>query len=191
MRKKSLDHHTLILVMGVAGSGKTTIARALLDRIWAVYLDNNFVADSFFPETRTAPEYLRVRPKLYQVLYEIAEENLQVGNSVVLGAPHIKEVQCTWWHQLLDGLLSRTGSARAIIRCFCTENTLRQRLQHRGAARDIWKLTHWEEFLLQEPPLIEIPFEHININTEEPIDGNVERALGYLAAVSGRDSGAS
>ncbi len=139
MGRKSLDHHTLVLVMGVAGSGKTTLAKGMLSRVCATYLDNNFVVDAFFADTRTAPEYIQLRLQLYKVLYGSAEENLLVGNSVVLDAPHVRQMPSARWQQLLDGLVSRTGSALAIIRCFCSEKTLRQRLLSRDEERDMWR----------------------------------------------------
>ncbi len=58
----------LILVMGVPGSGKSTLAKAILRNLMCVYLDNNFVADAFFADTRTAPSYVELRPRLYEVI---------------------------------------------------------------------------------------------------------------------------
>jgi hypothetical protein len=43
--------------MGVAGSGKSELARAILEQVRAVYLDNNFLADAFSPESRTDERY--------------------------------------------------------------------------------------------------------------------------------------
>ncbi len=68
--------------MGVAGSGKTTLAREILRRLWAVYLDNNHIVDAFFPHTRNGRAYQKLRPHFYQALYTIVEENLKRGNSV-------------------------------------------------------------------------------------------------------------
>ncbi|MCB0293292.1 MAG: hypothetical protein KDH97_23760, partial [Calditrichaeota bacterium] len=64
-QKQLLSRPTLILVMGVAGSGKTNVARSILERVNAVYLDNNFIADAFFPHTRSDAEYLKIRRNLY------------------------------------------------------------------------------------------------------------------------------
>ncbi|MCB1602809.1 MAG: hypothetical protein KDI66_22530, partial [Xanthomonadales bacterium] len=70
-QKQLLSRPTLILVMGVAGSGKTNVARSILERVNAVYLDNNFIADAFFPHTRSDAEYLKIRRNLYDALYRI------------------------------------------------------------------------------------------------------------------------
>ena len=180
-QKQLLSRPTLILVMGVAGSGKTNVARSILERVNAVYLDNNFIADAFFPHTRSDAEYLKIRRNLYDALYRITEENLNLGNSVLLDVPHVAQVQDRKWQDFLKDLLARCAARLAVIRCFCSEEELRRRLKQRGAPRDQWKLDHWEEFLTRQPLQVEIPFEHIELNTEAEPGYNLNRALAYLS----------
>src|SRR3990172_4180254 len=94
----------LILVMGVAGSGKSELARAILEQIPAVYLDNNFLADAFSPGSRSDERYLAVRDNLYTALYRITRENLRIGNSVLLDAPHIRQAQDPEWCRWIQDL---------------------------------------------------------------------------------------
>jgi len=184
-----LDRPTLILVMGVPASGKTTLSKEILKRIGAVYLDNNFLADAFFPSTRTDPKYRELRPALYRALYRITEENLLIGNSVLLDVPHVTQMQDLRWRESLSDLVRRTSASLVIVRCLCSESTLRQRIKDRGEKRDQWKLDHWGEFMAQEPIEIEIPFQHIDINTEEEARGNAARVVQYIERVAsiGRD----
>ncbi len=122
--------------MGVAGSGKTTLAKEILRRLCAVYLDNNHIVDAFFPDTRTGRAYEKLRPNFYRVLYNIAEENLKTGNSVLLDVPHVKEMQILKWRRFIKSLAARTNSKLVVIRCRCSEKTLRARLKSRGETRD-------------------------------------------------------
>ena len=101
--------------MGVAGSGKTTLSRGILRRIWAVYLDNNQIADAFFPNTRMGADYEKLRPRLYKALYMIADENLKVGNNVLMDVPHIKEIQRPRWRFFIKKLVAKT-KAKLITR---------------------------------------------------------------------------
>ncbi len=175
--------------MGVAGVGKSILSQAIVRRIRAVYLDNNHIADAFFPDTRNGHHYRMVRPKLYKALYRIAEENLKCGNSVVLDVPHIKEVQMREWQAFIKNL-ARTNRAKLVaIRCMCSEAVLRARLDRRGERRDQWKLKHWREFLAQQPIKVPIPFPHFDIDTEKNPVKNAEIAVRYIrqqiAAISG------
>lgn len=168
--------------MGVAGSGKTAFARRLLRDVHATYLDKDSLTDAFFPHTRDDPGYLALRPSLYAALYRIAEDNLAAGNSVLLDAPHVKEAQDPTWPGRLRDILARTGAALVVIRCYCGVETLRQRLLARRESRDSWKLEHWEEFLRQEPPRVELAFDHLDVDTERDLEENVQRALRYIAS---------
>lgn len=168
--------------MGVAGSGKTTLSEELVQSKGYVYLDNNMIADAFFPDTRMAPEYLSLRPGIYNALYAIAVANLCLGNSVLLDVPHVIQMQQAEWRKSIRGLASRTHCVLRILRCFCSEQVLYERINRRGEARDAWKLQNWEEFLRREPLRVAIPFDHLDIDTEMPLQENVSAALRFLAA---------
>ena len=101
--------------MGVAGTGKTTLAREIIGRVDAVYLDNNHIADAFFPDTRTAAEYRALRPRIYQALYAVAEANLKLGNSVLLDVPHVKEAQTSEWQKFIRELGKRNKAKLIVI----------------------------------------------------------------------------
>jgi predicted kinase len=166
--------------MGLAGSGKTTLSREILRRSCAVYLDNNHIADAFFPYTRRGGAYERLRPEFYKVLYAITEENLKLGNSVLLDVPHVKEVQTRRWRGLIRRLVKKARADLVVIHCFCSEQTLRRRIQSRSEARDRWKLEHWNEFLAEQPIDVRVPFDHIDIDTELDLQTNVRAAVRYI-----------
>ena len=176
--------------MGVAATGKTTLSREIARRVSAVYLDNNYIADAFFPRTRNGPEYDRLRPKLYRALYTIAEENLKLGNTVLLDVPHVKDVQKKQWRTFITRLARKTGAKMIVVRCLCSERTLYRRIRSRGEPRDRWKTDHWKEFLKNEPIDIRIPFKHLDINTENALSKNLRDALSYIlkeSSITGRN----
>ncbi len=166
--------------MGVAGAGKSTLAHAIMRGVRAVYLDNNHIADAFFPNTRNGPRYERLRPKLYKALYKIAEENLKRGNSVVLDVPHIKEVQTREWQDFIKNLAKKNRAKLIAIRCLCSEKILRARLRRRAEQRDKWKLKQWEKFLAQQPIDVPIPFPHLNVDTERSLERNATASIRYI-----------
>jgi predicted kinase len=170
----------LVLLIGVAGSGKTTLAHEILRDLCAVYLDNNQIVDAFFPDTRNGRDYEKLRPNFYRALYAIAEANLNLRRSVLLDVPHVKEIQLSSWRRFMKRLSQRTNAKLVIIRCLCSEQVLRLRLTARGEKRDQWKLRHWQEFLDQQPIDVRIRAPHLDLNTEDGLAQNARAAISYI-----------
>ena len=180
MPKRFLPARCLILLMGVAGSGKTTLSREILRHLAVVYLDNNQIAGEFFPDTRIGSKYTFLRPQFYRALYTIAEENLRFGNAVLLDVPHIKEAQETKWYRSMEKLAARARAKVVAIRCRCSEDVLRFRLESRGEKRDGWKLSHWKELLQEQPVDLPLWFPHLDLDTEANLARNTRKAIRYI-----------
>ncbi|MGH7873360.1 MAG: AAA family ATPase [Candidatus Binatia bacterium] len=166
--------------MGVAGSGKTTLAKKILRQVGATYLDNNHIVDAFFPDTRSGRSYKRLRPHFYRALYNIVEENLRLGNSVLLDVPHVKEMQNLEWRRFIRKLALRARAKLVVIRCICSEQTLRARLRSRAETRDRSKLVHWKKFLAEQPINAVLPVPHLDVDTEKISARSVGRSIRYI-----------
>ena len=181
----TLQPPALILVIGVAGSGKTTIARGLVSAVHAAYFDKDVLTDAFFPASR-GRAYEELRPRLYAALYALVEENLRLGTSVVLDAPHVKEMADPAWRREMVDLAVRAGAGLTVVRCHCREPILRRRLEERAEPRDRWKLENWDRFVTEQPPRGPIPLDHLDVDTERPPEQNVRAVLDALIARSAR-----
>jgi predicted kinase len=171
----------LVLFMGCAGSGKTTLARQVLKRRPMAYLNKDTVWRALVPLVPSREEYLEHREDWYTMLYAVVEENLIVGASVLLDAPHVRQAQDPVWSAEMNQLVDRAGADLCAVYCHCPETLLQQRLRERGVERDQRKLDNWEEFRRAEPIVVPVPFPHIMIDTARPIDECVERVVGYLS----------
>jgi predicted kinase len=170
----------LVLIMGIPGSGKTTLARAVARETGLTLLNSDFLSDSFFSTSRTSVKYLSIRDSIYRGLYRTAKENLSVGNGVIIDAPHIKPMRSREWRDSLISLTSATGSELRIVRCYCNEEELRNRIATRAEARDAEKLTNWRDFISDQPIRDPIPLAHIDVDTHELIEDCVNAVLEYL-----------
>ena len=179
-RRHAPARRALILIMGSPGSGKSTLARAILAEMTCVYLDNNFLADAFSTSSRTDTAYMEVRPRLYSILYRITEENLAIGNSVLLDVPHVTHVQDETWCGFIQEVAARRDARLVAIVCRCTAATLLRRLKNRACDRDDWKLRNWAEWLRREPPDVHVPFPHLDIDTEYDGEVNARLAREYI-----------
>lgn len=148
-----------IFVIGSAGSGKSTVARALAAALRAAYLDKDDVANRFTGALLEAGGedagardgstlYVEsVRPLEYATLLDLASANLRVGLPVVLDAPFgayfaeqdfISRIsQEHDWPSMVHPTVVHVSASAAATR---------RRLIGRGLERDRWKLDHWESF---------------------------------------------
>jgi predicted kinase len=182
MKRSILVPQRLILLMGVPGAGKTSIAKRVLQCIAAVYVDNNFFADPFSRESRVDDFYRSVRGRLYEAIYRLTRENLSIGNSVLLDIPHVTHSMDEAWARMILSMIDETGSALRALKCVCSENVLKRRITQRGEARDLWKIENWSQFLKNEPIDFMPPFPSLTINTEKDISKNVAEAVKYIIA---------
>ena len=149
---------TLVIVIGTAGSGKSTIAQHLARQHGAAYLDKDAMSARFVeaalvtagydPGDRESNAFYRDRilPLEYDSLLDVAGANLRLGRPVVVDAPFSP--------YLSDPSYITTAAERfywpptdvEVVRIHVSPTTLQNRLRKRGLERDHVKLTHWDEY---------------------------------------------
>lgn len=150
---------TLHIVIGSAGSGKSTIAQRLARQHAAAYLDKDamsarfveaaLVAAGYDPGDRESNAFYReqILPLEYESLLDVAGANLRIGRSVVIDAPFSP--------YLSDPSFIASAAERfdwppidvvEVVRVCVSSKTLQDRLRARGLERDRFKLAHWDEY---------------------------------------------
>lgn len=148
-----------VLVIGSAGSGKSTVAAAIARALRAAHLDKDDIADRFTGALLTANGeeagardgsqfYVEtVRPLEYSTLLALTSTNLRNGVPVVLDAPfgaYFTDPQYIARARAEGGWPEETRPV--VVRVSASAETTRRRLIERGLDRDRWKLEHWDEF---------------------------------------------
>ena len=122
--------HALILVCGAPGAGKSTLARALMCRLAAVWLNSDAVIEPFFPHDRDSARFKRARPDFFEGLYALARMNLETGNTVLLDLPHVTQMRAAAWRRRMQAMARMTGARLVVLKCiasaetFCSGSTL-------------------------------------------------------------------
>lgn len=70
----------LFIFSGLPGTGKSTIAKMLVQKIKAVYLRVDTIEQALRSHI---PSMQEVGPEGYLILYELARENLKLGSTVI------------------------------------------------------------------------------------------------------------
>ena len=148
----------VFIVIGPAGSGKTTIAQQTAQEHGAAYLDKDRVSGRFVefaltatghdPSDRESNDYYRrnLLPLEYQTLMDVAGINLRLGRSVVLDAPFGAYFGDPDYLRRMAEKFQWPSPAITVIRVRVPQDLLRTRLTRRGLERDQWKLAHWDDY---------------------------------------------
>ena len=149
---------TLVLVVGVAGVGKSTIGNEVAKRTKSVLIDKDVLTENFTEvllsslspnrdrNDRQSGFYLEnVRPLEYEATLNVAEENLKLGNNVVIVAPFISELRKDNW--LKEEMTRRNLKCNVkVIYVNASLDTQQKRLKKRNLSRDEWKLNNWSKY---------------------------------------------
>ena len=152
----------LVLVGGLAGSGKTHVAYEVCRKTKFGYLDKDTLVGRmtdkllvamdgpYGNEERDSELYLdEIRPMEYECLIASAVENISLGNSTVVSAPFVREMVDAHWRMNIkhdcEAALGRTVLVDYVW-VHAEEEVLKRRITQRRAARDKYKLAHWDEW---------------------------------------------
>ncbi|SCZ05548.1 AAA domain-containing protein [Paenibacillus polysaccharolyticus] len=150
----------LIFFLGGAGSGKTTLAKALSRKYKAAFLDMDILlrpaAEAIMtlqgldPSDRDSPEYKRLCRDLgYRITMDAALDNVQLGVDTLVVGPFTKETGTPDW---IEQELARIGRSldntdvRVAYVYLQNEALYRQRITARQSPLDEWKLANWDAF---------------------------------------------
>ncbi|MGE6577680.1 AAA family ATPase [Paenibacillus xylanexedens] len=149
----------LIFLIGSAGSGKSTIGKKLAAEHHFCYLDKDVVCNTFTgklleaqgysPHDRDGNTYYldTVMDLEYETLLNVANDNLQLGRSVILDAPFVGYFRESDYINHLVAKYEWQSVLPVVLRVDVNVDVLQQRLKSRGLERDRWKLDHWETFV--------------------------------------------
>jgi predicted kinase len=138
-----------VLLAGWPGSGKSTVGQALARRLRATLVDQDAVTG---PLVAVVADLVGVhdldderlagptRQPRYQTIVHVAEENLRIGNPVVLVAPFSLERRDLHTWESLERRLRVAGGAPLLVWLQLDPAAVVRRLQARGAPRDLIKL---------------------------------------------------
>ncbi|GAA0306874.1 putative kinase [Gracilibacillus halotolerans] len=150
----------LVFFVGVAGTGKTTVAEKVVERIPAAFLDRDTVGGRFVerflemneldPNDRDSDFYKKhLRDLEYDTTKDICIENLRVGQNVFMISPFTSELKNEEW---IEDVIKASGKTKKEVDVKVVVVTLqdieqqRSRIEMRGTDRDTWKLENWNSY---------------------------------------------
>jgi predicted kinase len=175
LRTIEQTERVLIVMSGLAGSGKTTIASAIgrARRCPALSVDPIESAIVQSGVTRSFETGLGA----YLVAATLAEAHLSAGLDVVIDAANYVEPARDLWR----ALATKHRLALTVIECVVTDPTIHAtRLSSRDRGLRIAEPS-WQLVEEQGAEWTSWPEPHLRLDALDPIDRNVARAIGYVA----------
>jgi predicted kinase len=154
-----VNEPVLRIVIGTAGSGKSTVAQRLAEEHGAAYLDKDtlgarfvdaaLLAGGYEPGDRESNAYYRehLLSLEYDSLLDVAGANLRLGHSVVVDAPFTPYLAEP--HYIIGAAERLAWPPRVrvdVVSVRVGPRLLRKRLESRALDRDRWKLANWDEY---------------------------------------------
>lgn len=186
------NHPFLILTCGLTGTGKSTIAAAVAERMGVALLRSDVLRKELagMPEIRHdmagfgkgiySEDYFE---KTYKLLFEKGRQFLERGGHVILDASFKKR----HYRQEARQLAEATGALFLLIECTCPEEEARRRLDSRNAEKIDISDGRWEIYAKQKADFEAVDeiseSEHLILDTNESMEGNINKVLKRLEAL--------
>ena len=174
-------------MVGMAASGKSTLARMLSSRLGLPLVDKDTVAlpimqhlassGRFDPGDMDSPGAQELSPMFYEVSVALAAEQVNLGMSVVLTAPFNGRSVPGW----SDSLAEAFGAGPVVLWIRTDPAAARGRIAARGLARDRFTLDNWDRFVSRTqfgPP----HGPHLVLDAYTPSEDMFDLSLAYLVS---------
>ncbi len=186
----------LIITLGLAGTGKTTVAEALGARLDAAVISSDRLRKELAGLRPTERRYeawgqglydAETTARTYAALLERAREHLEAGRSVVLDASYRKQA----WREGPRLLAQELGAQFWALEVVCPRELALERLRRRAAGAPVPSDGRPEILVAQEQDFDPVPSDwpHLVVDTARPIADNVEAVLRTLNATGDSPGG--
>lgn len=158
----------LILVTGLPGTGKSFLARKIVERLPAVIVESDHIRKILFQK----PTYSGEESSLvHRVAHTAMERLLKAGYRVIYDATNLVE----WHRKPIYWMAHRTGAKLLIVQTVAPEELVRARLDNRLRHRQVDDLSdaNWSIYLRLTKRVDAITRPHLVVDTQ----GDLDRAI--------------
>jgi predicted kinase len=192
--RKNTNSSVLVLIGGYAGSGKTELGQLLADMTGWSLLDKDLLTRPLVehllsalnndPNDRQSETYQRdVRPVEYRCLLNAAFAQLDHGTACILTAPFLQEMPDPTWLRRIINRCGPRGIEVVTVWVDADVDSMYEYLVRRDAARDSWKLNHWDTYIRSLDPDLRPALPHFVVDNSRRTGDSLQQQAGHLAQI--------
>lgn len=157
---------SLVIICGHEGSGKTYVTKTLEEMIPITCIDKDDISD-IFTQSRNDDVHARTRDLAYNVMYDVADQQLKEGRSVILDAPFDADdfFPNEAWVKRMREIAERNNSKLKVVWCYADPETKLRRVKARASTREATRTDTEIRKLASKANIPNIPFDHIHLDT--------------------------
>ncbi len=162
----------LIILSGLPGTGKSTLAQNLAMALPAIVIQSDFVRKTLFPEpTFSDAENYRI----HAVARALMRYFLKAGHFVIADSTNLIERH----RQILLQLAKSAGVPALIVQTIAPAGIVKQRLRRRFTRRDVYDLStaDWQVHLLLAATVEPIGVPYLRVDTTRDPESTVRRVV--------------
>jgi hypothetical protein len=164
----------LVLITGLPGTGKSTLAMHLARRLRATVLRTDVIRKQLFPQ----PKYTEEEKELvYKVTFLIAEYLLRAGKNVILDGTFYKRSLRQRVYQLARAVKTKL----IIVECGAPEAVVKQRMEARAKKKNIPTDADFEVYKKIRDQFEPLQRPRVIVDTSNPLEENLSEIMRYIA----------
>jgi adenylylsulfate kinase len=177
----------IVMMAGLPGTGKSTLARLLVQRLSGTVLDKDIIRGALFSPAHI--EYSRMQDDFCQEIMLEAAAYLLNKNSSLYVFFDGRTFSLSYQRQRVIEFCSQLGSKWAILECVCAEATALARLERAVAAQHHPAMNRTPDLYHRLRKAWEpIDCPRLVIDTDDSLDSCAEQAMRYLVGLIGQSS---
>jgi predicted kinase len=167
-----LERPLFIILSGLPGTGKSTIAEKVGEALPAIVIQSDFVRKSLFPRPTYAWQESRTVHAVARTLIRIF---LQDGFAVISDATNLRQSH----RRLLVRMADSTDAATLFVETVAPESVVPARLRKRFVHRQRGDISdaNWQIYKLLQASADPIVAQHLQLDTSHPLPALVQRVI--------------
>jgi len=161
---------TLIAMRGYPGTGKSTLARAIATALHAPLIDRDVIRQRGVDSFGEHPEIGRFS---YEMMFALTREQLSLGLSVVVDSPLTYRAT----YEEVKHIASDADVPLLVVRCICSPEVQRHRLEGRKGQVSEFQITSWDEWLWWKPRFEQYDDGGYEVDTSCPLPDSLTKVM--------------